>query len=354
MKKQYKEDIEYMIKKLEEKHISLYYNIDKSSIMNMLFDAEIKNDYDFYYHISKILSKFNDAHVMCNPGKEMSYVYKRPLPLEFAFLGGSVYIMKIADEYENFRFGEVLAINNVPIKQIIEDYIEITPNILGSKEAEIERMLNRRHILTSLPSINTDTKNFTFLIKTKNGKKSLDINLEEHNIKKYTYTEQNDEELYSFEYLEEHNIMFISYKLFKEMEDYSMDQFISDIKAIAFNKNCTDFILDIRGNKGGNSSLARPLIEYLSNPNYKIMTLMDKRIFSSAKLMLISLKRIGSKFIGEPLGAIINRFGEVRHFSLPSEKLTIEYVTKYFYLKDGKIGFLTVKSERLQATHFSG
>ena len=42
--------------------------------------------------------------------------------------------------------------------------------------------------------------------------------------------------------------------------------------------NITKFIIDIRGNTGGNSNIIKPLIKYLDGK--QVITLVDKYVFS--------------------------------------------------------------------------
>lgn len=77
------------------------------------------------------------------------------------------------------------------------------------------------------------------------------------------------------------------------------------------NQNITKFALDLRGNGGGASSIIKPLIEYLKNTNFELITIVDKGVFSSGRFACVAMQMIGSKIVGEQIGTPINCFGNV-------------------------------------------
>lgn len=68
-----------------------------------------------------------------------------------------------------------------------------------------------------------------------------------------------------------------------------------------------NYIIDIRGNGGGNSKVNKPLEKFLKNK--KTIVLCDEKVFSSAKMLLITLKNQGATIIGTAPATSINCFG---------------------------------------------
>ena len=81
-----------------------------------------------------------------------------------------------------------------------------------------------------------------------------------------------------------------------------MLDFVKKLKQISKDNNITNFIIDIRGNFGGNNTVIYPLLDFLKNSNFNVITITDRNVFSSGRFALIDLINIGSKTIGEDIG----------------------------------------------------
>jgi len=94
-------------------------------------------------------------------------------------------------------------------------------------------------------------------------------------------------------------------------------------------------VVDLRGNRGGNSLVLRPLIDGLAarrkRLGFALAAIVDRAVFSSALLNALELKeRAGATIIGEPTSGKPNHFGEIKTFRLKYSKLGVQYSTKYF------------------------
>lgn len=103
------------------------------------------------------------------------------------------------------------------------------------------------------------------------------------------------------------------------------------------------FVIDLRNNSGGNSSVLSPLIVGLQrdaalgliNPSTDLSVVIGRQTFSSGMDNALDLKSISAKLVGEPTGGKPNGYGEVQTFTLPRSGLMVRYSTKYFYLTAG-------------------
>ena len=124
------------------------------------------------------------------------------------------------------------------------------------------------------------------------------------------------------------------------MENYPFKDMVNDIKN---EKGIDGYIVDIRGNEGGNSAIIEPLIEFLKGK--KIITLVDKFVYSSAIIGLVDLKRIGSVVIGTNIAERVNSFGEIMHGKTSNYDMNFKCSKKYFYYKNDEILYIEGKKE---------
>ena len=122
------------------------------------------------------------------------------------------------------------------------------------------------------------------------------------------------------------------------------------------------FVVDLRGNDGGDSSLAQPLITGIKqrtalNQRGHLFVIMGRGTFSSAILNVLDFKnKTHAIFVGEPTGGKPNHYGEFEEFTLPHSRLRVGYSTKYFtYSQDDTPSFAPdVRVELSSADYFAG
>lgn len=94
------------------------------------------------------------------------------------------------------------------------------------------------------------------------------------------------------------------------------------------------FVIDLRGNGGGNSRVIEPLFDGLAaRPALagRVFVLIGRTTFSSAMLNAIAAKRqLHATLVGTPTGGNPNGYGEIEPFTLPRSHLAGQYSTKLF------------------------
>ncbi len=132
------------------------------------------------------------------------------------------------------------------------------------------------------------------------------------------------------------NALYIQYNRCASAKDLPFDDFAEQALAFIDDHKPSAVIIDLRNNGGGNSAIARPLIQGLAqrdaiNQPNRIFVLIGRQTFSSALLNAIELKqKTNATLIGEPTGGKPNHFGEVRSFILTHSGLTVFHSTKFF------------------------
>ena len=157
------------------------------------------------------------------------------------------------------------------------------------------------------------------------------------------------------------------YMQFNFVEDYENTTF-----AGFFQKMFTEmdkikpekFILDIRYNSGGDGSLLLPFVHEIIKRDYldqsgKLFTIIGRKTFS-AGVILASLMNEHTKsiFVGEPMGAAFNHYGDAGEIRLPNSKLVLQISRLFHQLSssDDKSRYVSVDIPAVfdSKTYFAG
>ena len=331
---EYVKDIYKLIELLENKHIDCYFNISKEELINyineILSEYKLEDDYDFYYISNMIIKRMFgqfDSHT--------KIIFKNTnerLPIRLKYIEDKLYILNASADYSEVIYGQITSINDININELINE-LELTIPYSTKEffESQIEYTFYNGAKIKSLPSIDNSTKSFKYTI-LKNGNEK-DIYLEASDVKLV------EDINYTFEIID--GVMIIHYTSCVENYENQMIEFVEKIKLESIKNNIQKYVVDIRGNSGGNSEIIKPLISYLQDK--EIITLIDKYVFSGGRFSLIDLINIGSKTVGTGIGTSINCFGnisinEIGNFIFPISN-------KYFFFKDNEINFIRNKED---------
>ncbi len=336
------EDISYFSKNLKKNHKNLFHNLSEAE-----FDASItalrenvvgKTDSDIYISLLKIISKIGDSHTSISVNNS----WFSNLPLEVFIAYDGVLITGISEEYQQFIGDKIVAINGNDIEIVLDSFRDVIA---------FENEYCFKWFVTSymrIPELyyyfGFSDSNNTLIINLESGN---NIELVSGNFSMVTIYDNIDKPLYLsntqryywHQQIENSNILYIQYNKAKEMNSLSFNTFTNQVSEIVNqNSNINKIVVDLRLNSGGNSLIAKPLIQllhsYVANDRLSadsIFTIIGRKTFSSAVLNSIELKNsINPVFIGEPSGGKPNHFGEVMAFSLPYSQIKVRYSTKYF------------------------
>ncbi len=262
-----------------------------NKLKEAIVDKEKYNKFDLYYYLSymfKYMLHPYDCHT------KAQFIDKKFLPLKIRIINDIPYIVDCNPLLNNFKGNEIKKINDVKISTVICELEEI---ICYSSESHLktilEDYLTNVFILKSLPSL---TITDSIIIKTDKNEIKFDLN----NLDVYKDTSRKEN--YNFDVIE--NIGIITYNSCKDKT--KMENLIHKLKTMT---NINKYVVDLRGNGGGDSSINKELVKFLNGK--KVITLCDERVFSSARMCLIDLKNIGAKVIGTSPGTSINCFGNI-------------------------------------------
>ncbi|WP_017814807.1 S41 family peptidase [Paenibacillus shenyangensis] len=139
---------------------------------------------------------------------------------------------------------------------------------------------------------------------------------------------------YSFTIMDNEHTLYMNYKLCADDPSNPATQFIMDVQDRIHNLEIYKFIIDLRGNSGGDENVMLPLFDILKNSpsiSQRIIVLVDRYTASSAMFHAVTLRNeLHATIIGEPAMGDPNAPGDILPFTLPNSQLTIYYCTQDF------------------------
>lgn len=300
-------------------HPGFYFFHTKEELMGEVEKQLNKEQYDQYdlCYIMSLLIKFMlskyDSHT------KVLFEEKRYLPIKFKIVDNQVYIINTPLKFSKFKTWKVLEVNGVIVSRLLEEIEKIccysTEEYLRIRQVSI---LEDIDMLRTLPSIDNKTLKFDFLVSDGNSREviSFDIN---------NLTDEIDDnflpENYSYEVV--NDCLVIHYNSCQNKD--KMEELIEKISKIT----CSRYIIDLRYNGGGDSGIIRPLIEFLKGK--RVVALINEYVFSSGRMALVELKKIGTYVIGSNISTSLNAFGNnPSGYKIDGTNLIVKRSSSYF------------------------
>lgn len=294
--------------------------------------------------MNKIIASLGDAHTGINYWDGFFY------PLRFYCFNEGIYIIDADKSLEDILYTKVKKINGVDINIIIEQLKILIPheNEYWLKE-RLPDYLSVPVYMYGLGIIPDEEKTeFEFeglngeIIKKeidilKYGEKANYISINNNDRDIYLFDQQN-EDFYWYEYLNNDNILYFKYNVCANMEEINFISFSDSMFETIENYDIEKFVIDLRHNSGGNSTVINPFLTSISklaenNPEMKIYVITGRQTFSSGVMAVIDIKeKVPVILIGESTGGSPNSYGEVKSFELTNSKIPVYYSVKYFQM----------------------
>lgn len=293
------ERVQKILHELEKNHLNLYHDISKDEVAEHI--ARIQNldglsEMEFDYEMLKLFALFKDGHTNYKVGYEA-------LDRKIIYNYGVFYI-KMGKKYEKIsKFGKISP------KRLYKLLAEMT-------SYETESWLNHK--------INWHLDNgviFKMLGIMKGEKMTLTLENGERVEVKTTEYKKEKKLLYEYQILD--GILYIRYHACQEDSDYPFAKFTRDIEREIEQKGITSYILDVRGNSGGDSEILNPLQELMKERKLKGVMLIDDGVFSSGRFAVARFKKdCGVTLIGEPTGGAAKSYGYNNHHEVDGKTFT--------------------------------
>lgn len=330
----YQKDLKSFLQFYENNHICPYFFYSKLNcqkyIENYLQNYDITNDYEFIYFLRRLIKTLVgelDSHTMVRT----RYEYQ-PLPLQLTVERDKVVVNNTTNEYKKYKSKRVIAINYVDVdKLLIEAANAISFSTENYRRFITGHFLSCLDPLLTLPSMRNakrilyqfDDGTSTTIANPKNSlvifprRENYSLKLEADSLT-LVYSSSSDPD--------------------------KMRQTVREINRFFDSQPINEFILDLRGNQGGNSEIINPLIDSLNTKqNIKKTIIVDRAVQSAGLFAIQKMKKLGASIKGEEIGSSMNHFGNNQRLELPSSRFLAIVATRYFYLNDSE-EFCTVRN----------
>lgn len=290
-------------------------------IDSCLFGKNNFDKYDIMYIANSLINSFigkDDSHTYLIMQKEKLF------PIVFKVIDNEVYVLNTVDSMKDVLYGKLTSVNNLDINIIKKEFEQMIPSTTKEHfDTILGYRLSSINYLRSLPSIDNNISEVEYTIEKDNEIKKAKFNTEIDYGKIEDITSKN----YTYELID--NTIVIHFTSCSNIE--KMKEFIKEIDSVTSKNNIKNYIIDIRGNLGGNSRVSNLLYEYLKSSNIiNIVTLVDNHVYSSAIMFVAQLKTLGSYFIGTGIGSTLSCFGDQLRTVISQLDLILLHSHKYF------------------------
>ena len=284
-----KVDLQYFRKLLEEVHPDPYYSLSKTDFDNEFKIIEQKivspiSSLEFYKMLAPLVSRLNDEHVTISPS---SFTMKKKetantlyFPFNIIFIDGKGYIKKnYSTENKIITGNEIAAINGVSINSIADTLI----NYFSGTRPE-QKMIYLQNNFTEFLNLIYDFSG-PFKLEIKNSAGSSEI----FNISGITAAQKAEYSKNDFSYTinDKSRTAVFTLKSFDDNKGILFD-FLKKMFSLLKEKGITKLIIDIRGNKGGDTSNGDLILDYLTDKPFTQITGSEFKISGILKEQLMN------------------------------------------------------------------
>jgi len=357
-------DVDVLMTRLEATHPDMYTRHTPAewaqaadSLKALLETAEFDQG---VLGMMRLVAMLNDGHSKVLPPN--STVFTRKFPIIMRMFSDGVYVRTALPEAAELFGKRIVAIEGVPIDEAmarVRPYVSCD-NEMGfiDKAPLLLRLPSVLHVIGLTPELVREAR---FTVEDESGartdhvveamQRDLWTDVLERRaewVDADTYLDSDGEKPlyrraqrnYSFEYLEDHNTLYVNFQSVRNEADESFKDFCARLFAFVDAHAVDRFILDIRENKGGNNYLNQPMVHGLiANAKLqdrgKVFVIIGRDTFSAAMSLAVDIERnTHAIFVGEPTGARPNHFGDTTEFVLPKSGLRIRCSTLYWQNSD--------------------
>ena len=354
--KEWNEDIDYLIKRLEIMHPNLYGNVTREAFHSYAEDLRKKTarstTNEMIIGIHELMAHIRNLHTYCTPvlsalglaeiKKNYKYYPVRLYPFE-----DGLFIKSISKKYEKACGKKVLKIGSLTSDEAMK---RLSRFVAADNEMTVLEYIPRFFIhdgpllqyigasdssdRVNLLLADDDGGEFEYSIET-DIRMSDPIFMNEGSQNPVPLYLKQPNNVYWFEFLPDQKAVYLQINAFVHKKNEPFDKFCQQLFETFDEKNAERLIVDIRQNKGGNH-IELPLLKgILNRPRLdqpdRLFVIIGRTTVSAAQHFTSEIVwYTNATFFGEPTCSKPNQYGAIRRFNLPHSKLQIGCAVDYY------------------------
>lgn len=342
---QWRTDLHYFAEELPKRHKNAFHFMTREHFENAVkqFDSDIPNlsKEQIYVRFIKLISMVGDGHTSI---EERGLLSLGLYPVRYEILQDGLFIQSASSEYAEIVGGRVVKIADLPVEEVLQKVKEISwGDSLNEQSLKVEMsfLISCPKILKGLKITDSDEK-VSVTIEKGGQQKTVEVkavtdmmNFFRNAKRVFAYEKSSNpvplylkdpDNNYWFEYVKESKILYVQFNAVTNKSDESIAAFFKKVFDFAEQNPVEKFVLDVRGNTGGNNLLNKPvvigLIKAKFNERGKLFVVLGRRTFSAAQNLVNEIEKYTNAiFVGEPTGSSPNLYGDPRIMTLPNSKI---------------------------------
>jgi len=354
--KEWNEDLDYLIKRLEIMHPNLYGNVTKKAFYG--YAEKLRNKIsssttnEMIIGIHELMAHIKNLHTFCTPVSsspglaEIRKNYKY-YPVGFYPFEDGLYIRSISKKYEGACGKKVIKIGSLTAEEAMH------------RLSRFVAADNEMTVLEYLPRFFMNDGPLLHYIGASDSSDSIHLLLADEQGPELDYAIQTDvgmsgpvfmnegsknpvplyrkqaDNPYWYEYLPEKKTIYLQINAFVNKKNEPFDKFCQRLFEEFDERKAERLIVDIRQNGGGNH-IEWPLVKgILNRPGLdhpdRLFIIIGRATVSAAQHFVSEVVRYtNATLFGEPTCSKPNQYGAIRRFNLPHSKLQIGCAVDYY------------------------
>jgi len=346
----WREDLAFLAKELPARHKNLFFQLPEEEFEAAVEELDEalarRSDGELVVDFMRLVASAGDGHTSVQSGR--GPVAWTRLPIRLRKFSDGLRVVAIARGRETALGAEVSAVGGVPIDEawrrvasIVAHENESALAAFAPGDFEVPFLL---HGLGLAP----DGAHASFRVRDDAGKESdLDLDttptpntalglVTAQTKEKTPLWQSRPDATYWFQWVESSQLLYLQFNSCRNDAAKPFADFCAELFAEADAHEIERFVVDLRRNGGGDSTVIAPLFQGLGARRWlrrkgHLFVAIGPSTFSSAMMNAIQMRAgYGALLVGEPTGGKPNAYGEVKGFELPHSKLLMQYSTKYF------------------------
>lgn len=275
-----KEDLDFILKNIDEIHPNMYAYISKEEFNTLKIETYQKlskplNDLGYYKAVAPLVAEIRNGHTRLRPNKKILLFLQSKMtkayPVEIDCHHGSIFVIGYFGLLD-FPMGEILEIND----QNATTYLKHLCRYKAVEHKNYDLTLAEKGGLTALMWLDKGRMiPINLKVKSEQGRVhnlTIDV-VEASEIKKVIVSRKSTKaksEPFEFNHDEENNVAVMTIKGFNPQHIETFKIFLEKHFKYIHEKNIKNLIIDIRDNGGGSTNLSSELISCLTDKPFKL------------------------------------------------------------------------------------